>query len=301
MNKEDPLKFNKQKAADLLFPNKTIPGNFTIDFQKDIVQTRLSGNIDILKLIHYYQLAYFKEKSSDSNWLKERIPSMVETFTKGCKPFVNEGDFSWIPPQHEISIDFPWFGQEMKLYHTGHIADEYYYEVKITTGGQDHDLGNAVLSNLVYAQNNFSPYRLQHVFSHISNEVRVDTKSDESGLNLQKLTEKVQLIANEVFSALGEPEVPKLSEDPETSDDKGKTLKVYVTQIHSERNRGSLISTMSLHSWDSSNDLIGNTLKFNIGHNMFSSNRALSQMRGIEAMNLFMIKCSQLKREFASE
>lgn len=298
MKNETASKFDTAKATALIFPQKYVTGDLNVKFVEGMILVKITSHADMVWLIKYYQLAYFNHQSTNTNWLNERIPSMIAVFTDGNKPLINPDVKSWKPPKHGFTVELPWFSQNMSCNFAGTVGEDHYYEITIYGYDRRHDLGNEILSNLVYAQNKLSLHNIMHVFKEIDYEILLVLNKER----LQKLTESVQQIANDVFPVVGEVNIPQLSENKNTSEESNVTVLEIRTALTSNTG-GHLFSLLWLKSKDNFNGTTTNKLSFTVRYESLMDQKpfgALSQIRGIEAVNLFILKCSQLEREIAS-
>ncbi len=298
--------FDQRKAACLLFPERFIPstGKFKIKFMEDRLLFSVHGKFDIQKLLKRYQSAYFTKKINDAKWLESAMPKIVDMCTDGYTPFINFiSRDDWVtPPTNDMSIPLDWLGQKIELRFCGKIGEYSNYEVSVTSHGNGnnraHELGNKTLLELAFEQDEFSEYRLRHMFKNINYETRLrfEVTNGDDNLALHIVKTKVYPIIIEIFSALGETEPPEWYEGD--SEGNSRVTRVRTNQII--KKIGSVEAVISLNSFVTDvgeNKTLQVDFSLDLEHNMFSYNRALSQIRAIEAMNLFLVRCKQLIRE----
>lgn len=295
--------FDTKKAAHLLFPERYVTDDFQIKFQENSVFVSLRNKYDLNKLMGMYQEAYFREQINNTKWLENKVSSIVNMCTDGCVPFL---DFlshdEWIPPETDITIPLKWLRQNLLLRYAGKISGNFYYNLSITDAEKkEHTSGNKILLSLALGESRFVEHSLKHIFQSMSYDtrLRVVIVDDDDNKALHIVKERVTSIASEIFAMIGEKDLPKWKEN---KTDKKNSRELVVQTDRVSKGTGSVNVIISLKSFVSSaSGGKHKTLEVDFGldleHNQFGDHQALSQISGIEAMNLFLIRCKQLNRE----
>lgn len=290
--------FNHVRAAHLLFPKKGVSDMFRANFMEDRILVILRNKYDMEEITRLYQEAYFHEKIGDEKWLERTAPSIAFMCTQGVAPILDfESRNPWTPPMHDIEIPLNWLGQKMRFEYCGNVNDDFYYEASIISNNGEktpHDLGNKVLVELVFGTESFAFHNTQHVFRNLKYQTRVTLAIDGEASWLQELESSADFVATNTFKILGESGDPSFSVTKDASGGCTKILEANLNQLDSKT--GSIAATLSTTAYTRE---IGKTLEVDFSlammHNQFAKNRAISQTRGILAMNTFLILCKQLK------
>lgn len=293
--------FNHPKAASLLFSEKNIASGIKAVFREDRILFYTGWDNQLVRLIQFYQEAFLREKITDQKWLEGKVSAISEMCSLGCTPFINldprsAGDL----PARNLHIPLKWLNQSLELTYCQTIDGQRYYEARVTSSEQLHGFGNKILWNLMFEDNDLK-YALGPEFESISYTDRLSlmirNKEDEANY-LQKVKDAVSPIVSEVFKVFGESKSPEFSQEKIPSM-RAMLLKTCLNKTDSKS--GSVNSTISIETSVSDNhETIHLEVTFDLADNQFAlNNRALSQMQGIEAMNLFVIRLDQLKREIA--
>lgn len=311
MAKDESPKFDHRKAASLMFPERAITDTFHAKFQEDRMLVAVRKAYDLHSLMSQYQQAYFDEKMGDANWLRSVSPNIVSMCTEGCVPYLDFSNSSsrtkWTPVERDFEIQLKWLSQAIRFEFCGRIGKDCYYETDIVatrgdqTEGVSHALGTRVLVGLAFNESEFAQYHLKHAFERLGYESRLRIPVVNGGdVRFQRLKEAVREIAREVFMMFEKTDVPLFS----YPDSDGKKLRLVMDQV--QDHSGSITATFSLGMFIStSGDKAHNAMEIDVGlqieHNRFSNDRALNQLRAVEAMNFFLVKFKQLKRGLESE
>lgn len=292
--------FTTEQATLLLFPERMVTDSFKIEFHQDRILVSISGKYDLNTFIKTYQEAYLRERINDTKWLSNHVCAIASMCTNGCVPYIDYvSRDKWVPPTDSMEISLTWLGQNILLIYCGNFGETFYYEAKIKdSNGKIHTSGNEILLRMVLMQDSFAKHHLRHAFKCTSYKTRLSVPIDDMEVKtLHVIKERVTPIALEVFSALGGKSLP----DWVMESDQGKER--LCTGTMTEKDVGSIEVWFALKYFPSthgSEKKLEVDFSFEIEDNDFTSpNMVLGQISGIEAMNLFLIKCRQLKRELS--
>jgi hypothetical protein len=295
--------FTTEQATLLLFPERMVTDSFKIEFHQDRILVSISGKYDLNTFIKTYQEAYLRERINDTKWLSNHVCAIASMCTNGCVPYIDYvSRDKWVPPTDSMEISLTWLGQNILLIYCGNFGETFYYEAKIKdSNGKIHTSGNEILLRMVLMQDSFAKHHLRHAFKCTSYKTRLSVPIDDMEVKtLHVIKERVTPIALEVFSALGGKSLP----DWVMESDQGRNERLYTGNTPSkDKDIAPKEVWFALKYFQSAR---GPEKKLEVDFSLEIKDtsfpcieEASSQIGGIEAMNLFLIKCQQLKRELS--